>query len=144
MLTDACLLSVLLISLRYEPTADTRSTMEHVGGGIRPRTLIFRCYSRPDPEQPGRWLAYCVDLALVAVGKTAEDARRSLSDAIEGYVEAVFDTEDIDSIPHLLRRGSLAQQLRWEASWLLGRLLVHGAERLYQYTPPFSLGRATA
>jgi len=113
--------------------------------GLRIPFLIFRCYVRPDRERDEWWVAHCLDLSLSAGGRSPREARHSLSDAIEGYIETVFDTEDVGSIPRLLRRRApLWKLVEWEIKWRLANWLSHGPQRAYEYTPPLHLGRATA
>lgn len=50
------------------------------------------------------WLATCLELNLMAIGNTSEEALAGLKDAILGYLEAVFDTDDKLSVPKLLDR----------------------------------------
>lgn len=88
-------------------------------GGIRPPDMILRCYLRRTGRD-ARWVAHCIDLDLWAVGKSAHDARHSLEDAINGYVETVLDTEDEESVVPLLRRRA---PLRFVALWHVIRLV---------------------
>jgi hypothetical protein len=60
-------------------------------------------------------VAKCVDLTLAAEASTLGEVKRSLEDAIVGYVETVLDTDDTASIPRLLnRKGPLVDRLTWE------------------------------
>ena len=96
-----------------------------------------RCFSEPDPERPGRWRARCVDLDLWASGNTDAEARRSLHDAVEVYLETVLDTQDRESIPALLRRGSLLEILRWQAASALERAKLRAGEHRYREALPY-------
>ena len=81
---------------------------------VRPQDLVLRCYARRSGRLPGRWVVHCVDLDLWAVGSNFPEARKSLEDAILGYLESVLDTDDSASIPELLkRRASLRYLLLW-------------------------------
>ena len=52
---------------------------------------VFRYYVRTDAE---RWNAHCVDLDLWASEGSLDAARKSLHEAISGYLGTVYDTED--------------------------------------------------
>lgn len=71
---------------------------------MKPQDLILRCYGYE--TQGGKWVAKCIDLALVTEEDTLIDAKKSLEDAIFGYLEAVLDTDDKKSIPALIGRKS--------------------------------------
>ena len=95
-------------------------------GGIRPPDMILRCYLRRTGRDE-RWVAHCVDLDLWAVGKSAHDARYSLEQAIDGYVETVLDTEDKGSVlPLLRRRAPLRFVLLWHLIRLVSRFRHNG------------------
>ena len=89
---------------------------------VRPADLVLRCYTRPDPERPGRWLACCVDLNLWAAAADSRAAMASLSEAIRGYLEtALEDSEPRQWVRLLHRPAPLADRLYY--AWL--RLLDH-------------------
>ena len=69
-----------------------------------PQDLILRCMAYKTPKGP--WIAKCIDLCLVVEEDSFEASRKSLEDAILGYLDTVYDTEDKESIPNLLRRKS--------------------------------------
>jgi hypothetical protein len=69
---------------------------------MRPTDLLLRCYAQQ--QASGRWYAVCVDLNLDAEAPSLPEAKRSLENAILGYLETVLDTSAAESIPHLLHR----------------------------------------
>lgn len=71
---------------------------------MKPQDLILRCYGYETPEN--NWVLKCVDLAIVVEENSIEAAKKSLEDAIISYLEVVYDTEDKESIPKLLKRKS--------------------------------------
>lgn len=97
---------------------------------LRPAELILRCYVRRSGRSPERWVAHCIDLDLWASAGTMEDAEKSLSDAIVGYVQTVLDTTDVESVPRLLRRRA---PLRYIALWHAVRL---ASRVMHDGTPP--------
>jgi len=92
---------------------------------IRPLDLVLRCYLRRVRGSANRWVAHCIDLDLWATGDSLEAARRSMDDAVVGYLETVLDTTDHDSIPRLLRRRA---PLRYVLFWHFVRA-VHWIRR---------------
>ena len=61
------------------------------------------------------------------MGGSPETARKSLEDAIDGYIRTVFDTDDRPSIAVLLtRRAPLRFVLLWHLIRLVGRILRDG------------------
>lgn len=71
--------------------------------------LVLRCYGYRTPHNT--WALKCIDLNLVAEEPTLEEAKRYLSDTIHTYLDAVMDTEDRASIPHLLMRKAPAKDI---------------------------------
>jgi len=71
---------------------------------VRPADLTLRCFTRPDPEQPGRWLACCVDLNLWAAAQDSKQAMESLGEAIRGYLETALEDSEPRQWVHLLYR----------------------------------------
>lgn len=113
---------------------------------LRPVELIFSCYAY-EAGSDQRWQAVCVDLDLWASGKSYEDARQSLDLAIQDYVEAVMDTQDLDSIaPLLRRRAPLHHVARYYWLRLRARLGAGpgGTSRGYESVPRFHIGTAPA
>ena len=54
------------------------------GKAVRPKKIVLRGYVRPKNDY---FLAVCIDLNLIAQGKTVKEAVISLGDAIDGYLE---------------------------------------------------------
>ncbi len=50
------------------------------------------------------WIATSLEFNIVAQGDSFKEAVSSLEDALKGYLETVFDTDDALSIPELLYR----------------------------------------
>lgn len=86
------------------------------------------------------WVATCLEFNLVAQGRTFDEALKSLEDAIEGYVQTVFNTDDALSIPDLLHRPaplskrllyhivkSWSQVGKWEATSMHPKIPTHAA-----------------
>ena len=92
--------------------------MPKSASSLRPLDLVLRCYLRRVRGSADRWVAHCIDLDLWATGGSPEAARRSMDDAVVGYVETVLDTKDHDSIPRLLQRRA---PLRYVLFWHLVR-----------------------
>ena len=112
--------------------------------GVPLHRLVLRCYVRKSGRTPERWVAHCIDLDLWASSSSPYGAKKSLEDAIQGYLEVVFDTKDDASIPRLLRRRA---PLRFFALWYLmnfGQSLRHNgglplSGKPYQFAPQFQL-----
>lgn len=100
---------------------------------LRPIDLVLRCYVRRVRKSERRWVAHCIDLDLWAAGDSLGDARTGMRCAITGYVETVLETEDLDSIPPLLRRRA---PLRYRSLWHSLRI-VHRLRRLPLDSQPF-------
>lgn len=49
-------------------------------------------------QQTSRWLAVCLELNIVVEGETREKASAALSDAIQMYIESVFEEGDYTSL----------------------------------------------
>lgn len=87
---------------------------------VRAADLVLRCYARRTGRDRDRWVAHCVDLDLWATGKSLDEAKASMDDAIVGYLLTVLDTHDEGSIPRLLKRKA---SLRYRLFWRLLSLL---------------------
>ena len=75
--------------------------------------LIVRCYAYRTPRNT--WIAKCIDLDLVTEEDSFQEAKESLTEAIDGYIEAVLDTNDKESIPRLLQRKAPAvERIKYE------------------------------
>lgn len=80
----------------------------------------------------GTWKAVCIDLDLAVDRPTREEAIQAINQQVSGYVKAVLDTEDKDSLAYLLHRPApwqdrmifkLIFMLCWPriiARWLIG------------------------
>jgi Uncharacterized conserved protein len=64
-------------------------------------------------RKKGYWLATCLELDLMAIGKTPSEAFDGLKEAIEGYLETVCDTDDPLSARHLLDRPAPLSKKFW-------------------------------
>jgi len=73
---------------------------------MKPDEMVLRAYAIQKGD--ASWRAVCLDFSLAAQGKTAEEAFASLRQAIIGYIETVYDTEDHRSIPKLVKRRAPA------------------------------------
>lgn len=75
--------------------------------------LVLRCYAYRTPRNT--WIAKCIDLDLVTEEDSLPVAKKSLEEAIEGYIETVLDTEDKESIPRLLqRKAPFVDRMKYE------------------------------
>ncbi len=70
--------------------------------------------------QPGVWVAECVDLDLMAEGKSAEEAIGKLQEAVIGYLDAAFDGESVRGL--VLRPAPFSHRLRYYLSTTKERL----------------------
>lgn len=71
---------------------------------MRPEDLILRCYARR--LEKDRWYAVCLEFNLDAEGDSLQAVRRSLDQAIIGYLETVATRRGEGSIAHLLKRSA--------------------------------------
>ena len=69
-----------------------------------PKDLILRCIAYETSRNT--WIAKCIDFCLVVEEESFAASRKSLEEAILGYLDTVYDTEDYESIPALLQRKS--------------------------------------
>ncbi len=69
---------------------------------MKPSDLILRCYGYE--RKDGSWYAVCIDLNLDAEGRSFDDVKRSMNQAILGYLETVAEVKDQPSLIHLIRR----------------------------------------
>jgi hypothetical protein len=84
---------------------------------IKPANLVLRCYAHQ--KKNGKWYGVCLELNLAAEAKDPDELKEKLSDMIETYIDAVFDTEDTDSIPKLFhRRAPVKDWLFYLIIWL--------------------------
>jgi len=95
---------------------------------MSPEELIIRCYGYKTSR--GTWVLKCIDLDLVVEEDSVEDCKKAMDEAIRGYISAVLDTEDKDSIPALLRRKApLKDRLVYHFSNIQNRI-CHSSKRL--------------
>ncbi len=71
---------------------------------IKPADLVLRCYGHK--KKNGKWYGVCLELNLAAEAKDREELKDKLFEMIKSYIDTVFDTDDRDSIPDLLRRNA--------------------------------------
>ena len=83
--------------------------------------ITLRCYAYHDRENPERWLAHCIDVDVMASGKSFEDARHGLHNAIDLFLESVSELDDEEAVLQLLSRKA---PLSVRAKWRLVRLLA--------------------
>ncbi len=78
--------------------------------------------------RPGDWEALCVDYDLPAQGKTLEEVRRELADAVDTYLEYVADLPESEQRAFLSRKAPLNLRLRLalasKISWMLSAAKV--------------------
>ena len=67
-----------------------------------PRNLILRCYGFRTSRKT--WVAKCIDFDLVVEEDSLEARKKALIEAMNSYLEAVYQTDDKESIPRLLKR----------------------------------------
>lgn len=99
---------------------------------MRTDQLLLRCYARQ--TAPGRWYAVCIDLNLDAEAESFPAVKRSLDEAIVGYFLTVLDTQDKESLAHLLSRPApLKDRLTYHAINHLSKLRSkrHDGDRPY-------------
>ena len=69
---------------------------------MKPADLILRCYGYERKDRT--WYAVCIDLNLDAEGRSIEDVKLQLFDAIYGYLETIAEVDDPTSLVRLIRR----------------------------------------
>ena len=69
---------------------------------------------------PGEWVADCVDLDLMAQGKTPDEAIGKLQEAVHGYIKVAFDGESVKGL--VLRPSPLSHRIRYYMSVTKERL----------------------
>lgn len=60
-------------------------------------TLAFNILVEPG-EEKNTWLAICLELDIIVQGKTPNEAENNLRDAIQMYLESVFEKGDFESL----------------------------------------------
>lgn len=76
---------------------------------MRLEDLFLRCYAYQRWE--GSWYAVCIDLNLDAEAPSFDAVRCSLNEAIIGYLQTVLETQDKESLVHLIRRPAPTKDL---------------------------------
>jgi len=62
---------------------------------------VLHCYGK---RKDGKWFGVCLELNLAAEADSLLELKREINSMISSYIEAVCDTDDKASIPHLLKR----------------------------------------
>lgn len=75
---------------------------------LMPKGLILRCIVFEN--KPGEYTAECIDLDLMARGRTPHDALRSLKEAVVGYLNVAFTGDPSGLVP---RPSPLSHRLRY-------------------------------
>ncbi len=87
----------------------------------------------------GEWEALCVDFDLVAHGRSYEEVRNEIQDAIETYVSYVCDLPEPDRTRLLSRKAPLGLRLKlgflYRLYGLLNFLWVRPAHRYDSFQP---------
>lgn len=96
---------------------------------VRPADLLLRCYAKQVSKE--KWYAVCIDLNLDAEGSSLVDVKRSMDDAIIGYLQTALETKSPAAIPHLLRRPAPLKD--WVKYYLAKRLRI--ASSFYEAIP---------
>lgn len=105
---------------------------------MRPEDLILRCYGYKTYQ--GIWVTKCIDLALVAEDETLHGAKKSLEDAIAGYIETILDTDNKASIAELLvRKSPLSDRLHYHYIALIIRFHEFKNKLTFKETLPIHL-----
>lgn len=68
------------------------------------RRIHFRGYTRPTVR--GTVLAECIDLDILVEADTADEAMRKMRDALQGYLEVAFASDNCEQL--LSRRSPLS------------------------------------
>ncbi len=71
----------------------------------------------------GEWAALCVDFDLVAYGKSFEEVKSEIQDAIETYVCYVSEVPEPERTRLMNRKAPLALRLGLECLYAISRLL---------------------
>ena len=79
----------------------------------RLKSLTLRCCAYQSSEM---WIAECIDLDLIASGKTPEQAIGGLHNAITGYVRTVLDGNSLDGL--IPRPSPFSHRLRYHGMCL--------------------------
>ena len=105
---------------------------------MRPQEMILRCYGYQTSR--GTWIVKCIDLDLVDEEDTFDKAKKSLENAIKGYVGAVLDTQDLTTIPKLLKRKSPSKDiLSYHIIRFLNKVKAIKSRLVFEEPIPFCL-----
>lgn len=78
---------------------------------MRPNELVLRCFAERDE---GVWVAYCLDLSLVAQGDSLEEVRGKLDAQVREYVHDALAGQDRRFAASLLsRKAPLSTYMRY-------------------------------
>ncbi len=58
----------------------------------------FLFHALVEPAEEGGYIAICLDLDIVTEGRTEKEALKNLKEAVEMYVESVFEEGDYSSL----------------------------------------------
>ena len=98
------------------------------------RKPVLRCYAY---RMNGFVYARCVELNLLVRATSFKAVRKSLDEAIVGYIETVFDTDQPLTIAQLLNRGSWKHRFVFEGIRTLSHIhqLRHNIRAFFQPEP---------
>lgn len=108
---------------------------------IKPEDMILRCMAHRTAR--GTWVAKCIDFDLATEEASLEEAKQDLLSMMTSYIDAVYDTEDQESIPALLlRKGPWYDRLIFNILSLINhRPNNHHRDRvMFQQAIPMHLG----
>jgi len=74
-----------------------------------------------------QWEAFCLDFDIVVQGRSFDEVRRYLNDAIEMYLETALAEPEPDRSRLLARKAPFLLRLMW--AWRLFRLTISGRTR---------------
>jgi hypothetical protein len=60
------------------------------------QSYTFRCYFVS--HKPDEWVGECIDLDIAVQAKTSEETRQKLEDAIFGYLDLAFSSDDFKNL----------------------------------------------
>lgn len=73
--------------------------------------------------KPGDWEALCVDYDLAAQGSSFEEVRRELADAVDTFLDYVFDLPESERRQFLKRKAPLRLRVRLSMASKVSRIL---------------------
>ncbi|OGP20062.1 MAG: hypothetical protein A2054_01315 [Deltaproteobacteria bacterium GWA2_55_10] len=110
---------------------------------MKPQNLILRCYAYRTSR--GTWVAKCIDLNIAEEENSLLKVKKSLEEAITGYIDAVLDTEDKASIPSLLKRKSpIRDRATYYGIYLMSKVRSIKSRRAFEEAIPFHLSGGSA